>query len=100
MGHLHTLNEEDNLSLPAGQLAELWGLFARSRLLYGSGLWSATSVSALKTCLEVTQAMAGRQFLGKAEDANIVREAILGDLGWIQQSSLICDLQNYACSGD
>jgi hypothetical protein len=88
MGHLHTLVEEDNLSLPAGQLAELWGLFARSRLLYGSEVWSATIASVLES-LEVTQAMAGRQILGKAGDSNIIREAILGDLGWMTVKSYL-----------
>jgi hypothetical protein len=34
MGHLHTLIDADTLSLPISQLANLWGLFARSRLLY------------------------------------------------------------------
>jgi hypothetical protein len=75
------LIDEDNLSLPIGQLAELWGLFARSRLLYGSEVWSVPSASALEK-LEVTQAMAGRQILGKSGSANIIREpAVLGDLG-------------------
>lgn len=81
MGHLHTLIDEDNLSLSVGQLAELWGLFARSRLLYGSEVRSAPSATTLEK-LEVTQAMAERQILGKSGSANI-REAVLGDLCWM-----------------
>jgi hypothetical protein len=86
MGHLHSLIDEDNFSLPDGQLAELWGLFARSRLLYGSEVWSTHSASALEK-LEVTQAMAGRQILGKSGSSNIIREAVLGDLGWMSVKS-------------
>jgi hypothetical protein len=86
MGHLHTLIDEDSLSLPVGQLAELWGLFARSRLLYGSEIWSAPSATALEK-LEVVQAMAGRQILGKSGGSNVIREAVLGDLGWMSIKS-------------
>lgn len=86
MGHLHTLVDEDSLSLPVGQLAELWGLFARSRLLYGSEVWAAPSATALEK-LEVLQAMAGRQLLGKSGGSNIIRAAVLGDLGWMSIKS-------------
>jgi hypothetical protein len=86
MGHLHTLIDEDSLSLPVGQLAELWGLFARSRFLYGSEVWSAPSATALEK-LEVVQAMAGRQILGKSGGSNVIREAVLGDLGWMSIKS-------------
>jgi hypothetical protein len=80
------LIDEDNFPLPVGQLAELWGLFARSHLLYGSEVWSTHSASALEK-LEVTQAMAGRQILGKKGASNIIREAVLGDLGWMSVKS-------------
>lgn len=46
MGHLHTLVDADSFSLPIlQQLATLWGLFARSRLLYGAEVWSSHSAS-------------------------------------------------------
>jgi hypothetical protein len=82
MGHLHSMIEEDTLTLPVAQVADLWGLFARSRLLYGSEVWSAHSASALEK-LEVAQPMAGRQILGQSGGSNIIREAVLGDLGWL-----------------
>jgi hypothetical protein len=86
MGHLHTLIDEDSLTLPVGQLTELWGLFARSRLLYGSEVWAAPNATALEK-LEVVQAMAGRQLLGKSGSSNVIRAAVLGDLGWMSIKS-------------
>jgi hypothetical protein len=43
MGHLHSMIEEDTLSLPISKVANLWALFAQSCLLYGSEVWSAHS---------------------------------------------------------
>jgi hypothetical protein len=36
MGHLYSLTDDPDQGLDVGHLAEIWGLFARSRLLYGS----------------------------------------------------------------
>jgi hypothetical protein len=62
MGHLYSLTDDPaddpDQGLDVGHLAETWGLFARSRLLYGSDIWSAPSASALES-LEVAQTMAG-----------------------------------------
>jgi hypothetical protein len=69
MGHLYSLTDDPDQGLDVGYLAEIWGLFARSRLLYGSEVWSAPSASALES-LEVAQTMAGRQILGKVGNSN------------------------------
>jgi hypothetical protein len=86
MGHLYSLTDNPDQGLNVGQLAELWGLFARPCLLYGSEIWSTLSDSALET-MEVTQTMAGRQMLGKSGDSNIIRAAVYGDLGWMSVKS-------------
>jgi hypothetical protein len=82
MGHLNSLTDDADQGLDVGHLAEIWRLFARSRLLYGSRIWPAPSASALES-LEVAQTMAGRQIQGKPRHSNISREALYGDLGWL-----------------
>lgn len=86
MGHLYSFTDNPEQGLTVGHLSTLWGLFARSRLLYGSEVWSAPSASALDS-LEVAQTSAGRQILGKSGDSNIIREAVYGDLGWLSVQS-------------
>jgi hypothetical protein len=88
MGHLYYLTDDPNQGLDVAHLAEIWGLFARSCLLYGSEIWSAPSASALES-LEVAQTMAGRQILGKPGNSNITREALYGDLGWLSIRSYL-----------
>jgi hypothetical protein len=88
VGHLHSMIEEGTLTLPVAQVGDLWGLFARSRVLYGSEVWFAHIALALKK-LEVAQAMAGRQILRKSGGSNIIREAVLGDLGWLSIKSCL-----------
>lgn len=88
MGHMHSMIEEDTLAPPVEQVADLWGLFARSRLLYGSEVWSAHSPTALDK-LETVQAMAGRQILGKSGKSNVLTAAVLGDLGWMSIKSCL-----------
>jgi hypothetical protein len=39
--------------------------------------------------LETTQAMAGRQLLGKCGASNMLTEAVLGDLGWLSIKSSV-----------
>ena len=88
MGHLYSFTDNPDQGLTVGHLSSLWGLFARSRLLYGSEIWSAPSASALES-LEAAQTSAGRQILGKAGDSNIIREAVYGDLGWFSVRSYL-----------
>jgi hypothetical protein len=88
MGHLYSLTDDPDQGLDVGHLAEIWGLFARSQLLYGSEIRSAPSASALES-LEVAQTMAGRQILGKPGNSNIIREAIYGNLGWLSIKSYL-----------
>jgi hypothetical protein len=87
-GHLYSLTDDPDQGLEVGHLAEIWGLFARSRLLFGSEIWSAPSASALES-LEVAQTMAGRQILGKPGNSNISREALYDKLGWLSIRSYL-----------
>lgn len=86
MNQLYSLTDDPDQGLEVGHLAELWGLFARSRLLYGSEIWSTHSASALES-LETAQTIAGRQILGKPGGLNLTREAVYGDLGWLSVRS-------------
>lgn len=86
MGQLYSLTDDPDQGLDVGHLADLWGLFARSRLLYGSEIWSTHSASALES-LETAQTIAGRQILGKPGGSNMIREAVYGDLGWLSVRS-------------
>ena len=82
MGQLYSFTDDPDQGLDVGHLADLWGLFARSRLLYGSEIWSTHSPSALES-LETAQTVAGKQILGKPGGSNLIREAVYGDLGWL-----------------
>jgi hypothetical protein len=61
----------DILSLPISQPANLWGLSSFSRLLYRIEVWSPLSTISYDKP-ETTQAMAGRQLLGKSDASNML----------------------------
>jgi hypothetical protein len=87
MRHLYSLMDDPDQGLDVGHLAEIWGLFAHPRLLYGSEIWSAPSASALES-LEVAKTMAGRQILGKPGFRTLSKKQCTGI--WVGcQSNLI-----------
>jgi hypothetical protein len=76
--------------LQVGQLAFLWSLLARSKLIYGAEVWLPNSETKIKE-LEQIQAQAAKKAFGKAAAATVIAEAALGDLGWPSVQSQILD---------
>jgi hypothetical protein len=66
--------------LQIGQLAFLWNLFAKPRLLYGAETWSVSSKKGWQD-LESAQLQGACRIFGKKANHSTVGEALRGDLG-------------------